>query len=178
MCSSDLPPDVSASARVILPPSTVAGPEWTAQLLDSLELDGRVDAAAVGYRGLAARRVEGRFTCTNRVWRLPGMRIEHEDGLARFVYRNDERTHAYHYDLDALIHPKAVRPLLSVDEAARMDRHFKFGAPIRIQGEVWGNYHDPGSIIAAGQLWVTNIAVRGETADEASGRFEIGRAHV
>jgi len=77
----------------------------------------------------------------------------------------------YSWRARGAIEPEILRPFLTATNAVRALNHFTFGAPVVLDANISGDLIEPDSLNANGRIALTNLAVRGEAADNAVSDF-------
>jgi len=161
-------PRLWGQVGIQLPGWGLPGPEERQRLLGSLTLDAQMDVTNATFRGLGADRGTGRLTYTNRFWRIGPLQIRRPEGDIHLTYENDELTKEYHFGIRSGVDPKIVRPLLEEKAQKELDR-IDLPVPPQVEGEVWGRWKAPEETGFRARLEVTNLTVRGQSVDWASG---------
>ena len=68
-------PRIQAELGLVLPPWTERNPDWRGTVLPTVTIAGSATGGAFGFRGITGDSAQGRFTYTNRVWRIPEMTV-------------------------------------------------------------------------------------------------------
>lgn len=160
------PPQVKATGSLVLPASvwTNRHPDWQGETRPSLQLDGQFHVVDGAFRGVHALTADSHFTYSNMCWRLPDLVATRPEGTLNLFHMNNDRTKEYYYRFASTIDPQALRPLFPTNQQRGFDL-FSIPQPPVVEGEVWGRWHDRGSIHANARVTVTNFAVRGQSVD-------------
>jgi hypothetical protein len=161
-----IPPQVSADVRVLLPAWTNAQPQWREEVMPTIELTGQFAGSNGTFRAVPVAYARSHFTLTNLVWHLPDLLVRRPDGEGLLEYTGSMATHDFRWRVDARADPRAFKPLLTDDAAHRALDQFDFRVPPAFQGEVWGRWHEPEALGLSGRLTATNFTFRGEWVTE------------
>src|SRR5439155_923438 len=83
------PPKVTARVRVILPACTNTHPDWRAEVLPTLQLDGELQTGEATFRGVPVSSAQSHFGFSNFVWQLPDFVATRPEGRVEFSYTSD-----------------------------------------------------------------------------------------
>jgi hypothetical protein len=155
----ETPPKIEAKVSAMLPAWTNREPDWQAEVLPTLQIDGRIAAGPVTYRKVEALSASAEFHFLNMAWRLPEIHITRPEGEARLGLLSDERTRAYCWRIDSSISPQAVRHLFDEEQQGILDK-LEFSTPPRITGEICGLWNQPETVEFRGAVAVTNCSYR------------------
>jgi hypothetical protein len=164
------PPHTEAKARVRLP----AWHEWPAdpgpQLLESLEMQARIEGTQATFNGLSADRAGVTVSISNQTLRLRDLFVLRPEGRADLSYDLDLRKRDFRWMVSCGLDPHAAVPAI---EPAMVEivRPFHFESPPRVTGEVWGNWAPPKIVNLALDIAATNLAFRGERFDRLQGHL-------
>lgn len=164
-------PRIEAGLALVLPPWTERKPDWRGTVLPTVTIAGSATGGPFSFRGITGDSAEGRFTYTNRVWRIPGMTVVRPEGRVVFDYEGHELTQDYHFRLASGIDPKIVQPLIEEPGAQRVFNDLAFGRPPLIEGEIRGRWRSPELTGVKVSVTATNVTYRGETVDWARARL-------
>ena len=167
-------PRIQAELGLVLPPWTERNPDWRGTVLPTVTIAGSATGGAFGFRGITGDSAQGRFTYTNRVWRIPGMTVVRPEGRVSFEYEGHEVTQDYRFRIDSAIDPMIVKPLIPEPKAQRVFDDLKFGQPPRITGEIRGRWFSPELTTVQVAVAATNVTYRGEHVDSAQARLGYG----
>jgi hypothetical protein len=157
------PPELKGSLSLVLPAWTNRQPDWRAEVLPTLWLDGEFRLEHGGaYRDVAVTTARSHILCSNRVWRLPDLKITRPEGRLEAVHEADDRTGDYYFHIDSTLDVRALRPLLEPEPQTGLD-YFTFTEPPAVEAEIRGNWHDPERIGIEGSVALTNFTFRGES---------------
>jgi hypothetical protein len=166
------PPELKGSLSLILPAWTNRQPDWRAEVLPTLRLDGGFKLEHGGaYRDVAITAAQSHILCSNLVWRLPDLKITRPEGRLEAVHEADERTGDYYFLIDSTIDVRALRPLLEPGQQKGLD-YFTFSEPPALEAEIRGNWHDLERIGITGTVALTNFTFRGESASALRTTFQ------
>ena len=167
-------PRIEAELGLVLPPWTERKPDWRGSVLPTVTIAGSATGGPFGFRGITGDSAQGRFTYTNRVWRIPGMTVVRPEGRVSFEYEGHEVTQDYRFRIDSGIDPMVVKPLIPEPKAQRVFDDLKFGQPPRITGEIRGRWFSPELTTVQVAVAATNVTYRGEHVDSAQARLGYG----
>lgn len=159
------PVALEATAGTVLPDWTHAAPDWAAELLAPLRLAGLARVTNFSYRGVAGSSALVPFSHTNRVWTIRNAQVTRPEGRLDFDLTEWSVRRDYHFHIRSTLDPQAAVPLLS-PEAARAFANVQFTLPPRLEGDIWGRWHEPERTGVRASLAATNLTVRGEAAAE------------
>ena len=166
------PPKLEGSLSLVLPAWTNRQPDWRAEVLPTLRLDGEVKLERGGtYREVEVAAVESRILCSNMVWRLAELKITRPEGRLEAVHEADGRTGDYYFQIKSTLDVRALRPLLEAKQQKGLD-YITFTQPPALEAEIRGNWHDLDRIGIKGQVALTNFTFRGETASSLQTAFQ------
>jgi hypothetical protein len=157
------PPLAHASGTATLPAWTNRQPDWRAEVLPTLLLQGDVRAGEAAFRGVPMSSAFCHFNFSNMIWNVPDLVVERPEGTLNLATESDDRTKRFHFLVHSTIDPRAARHLLPPQGQRGMDA-FIFTRPPVIDAELWGRWHDPDQIGGTASVTITNFAVRGESA--------------
>lgn len=156
------PPLVRGKVGLRLPAWTNAHPDWRADVVPTLWVDGYAESGPSSFRGASASGASLHFTLSNSVWHIPDLVAIRPEGALELEYTENSRSHDYTWVVNSHIDPKALLPLLGPAPQRAMN-FFTFDEPPEISGRVWGRWHAPEQLAFKGQVAITNFAFRGET---------------
>ena len=166
------PPRLGGSLSLVLPAWTNRQPDWRAEVLPTLRLEGEVKLEHGGnYRGVAVTTAQSHILYSNWVWRLPDLKITRPEGRLEAVHEADSRTGDFYFHIDSTVDVRALRPLLEAEEQKGLD-YFTFTQPPSLEAEIRGNWHDLERIGLKGRAELTNFTFRGETASALQTAFQ------
>ncbi len=164
-------PAVQGRVAVVLPAWTNRQPDWSTEVLPTLQLDGRFNTDAGGsYRGLQVLAASSHFSYSNLSWQLPDLTLSRPEGKAIALHRANDRTKEFYWKVASTIDPQALRPLLKTNEQ-QVFNLLSFGQPPSVELEVLGCGRAPQTFRMQGQAAVTNVTFRGQTADAIHASF-------
>lgn len=167
-------PRIEAELGLVLPPWTGPKPDWRATVLPTVTIAGSATGGPFAFRGITGDSAQGRFTYTNRVWRIPSMTVVRPEGRVSFEYEGHEVTQDYRFRIDSGIDPMVVKPLIPEPKAQRVFDDLNFGQPPRITGEIRGRWFSPELTTVKVAVAATNVTYRGEHVDSAQARLGYG----
>ena len=153
------PPRVTAEARLVLPSWTNPAPDWRAEVLPTLQLDGALEAGEAAFRGVPISSAHSHFSYLSSVWSLPDFVATRPEGRLEFAYTSDVQSHDYHFQLRSQLDPVVLKPLFE-EKAPKVFDFFQFHEPPLIEGAVWGRWHDPEKFGAVARVSATNFVFR------------------
>jgi len=157
------PPQLKGSLSLVLPAWTNRQPAWSAEVLPTLRLEGECRLEHGGaYRDVAVSAVQAHVLYSNRVWRVPDLKIARPEGRLEAVHETDEHTGDFCFHIDSTLDVGALRPLLE-PEAQKGLGYFTFTEPPVLEAEIRGNWHDVERIGIQGRVALTNFTFRGES---------------
>lgn len=156
------PPKVSAEVQLRLPVWDSAQPAWGAEVMPSVRLAGQFAGSDGTFRGVPVASAQSHFFLTNLVWHLPDLVVKRPDGEATLEYQGHMGTHEYQWQVDALLNPQALKPLLPSPAALRVVDQFDFSSPVKALGTVSGRWHEPESVRFQGHVAASNFRFRDE----------------
>jgi hypothetical protein len=170
--SWEQPPALRARGSLILPAWTNHQPDWRAEVRPTLRLAGDFAATNGTFRGIAVDSAQGNFSYSNLVWRLPRLAVARPEGKLLLADVEDDATKSYHWQVQGVLAPDALRPLLPSNQVKRVLELFTFTQPLSLQADVWGRLYDNDSLGATGHLALTNFTIRGETVGSVESAFK------
>ncbi len=160
------PPKLHGNGSVILPAWTNKHPDWRAEVQPTLVLNAEVSTDSGGaYKGVPISTARSRISYSNMVWVLPDLVVTRPEGSAELWHRADDRTKDYYWKIHATIDPKALRSLLETNAQRGLDL-FDLTTPPRVDGEVWGRFHDYDRTGFRGRVALSNFTFRGESVSD------------
>ena len=165
------PPALQAGGSLILPAWTNRQPNWRAEVQPTLRLAGEFAATNGRFRNVAVDTAQGGFSYSNLVWRLPHLTVTRPEGTLLLADIEDDATKGYHWQVQGVLAPDALRPLLASNQAMRVPELFTFTRPLSLQADVWGHLYDNDSLGATGHLALTNFTIRGESVGSVESTF-------
>jgi hypothetical protein len=153
------PPKVNAKARLVLPAWTNASPDWRAEVLPTLQLEGALEAGEAAFRDVRISSAHSHFSYSSSVWRLPDFVITRPEGRLEFACISDIHSQDYQIQLRSQLDPQALKPLFA-PQTPKVFEYFQFHEPPLVEGAVWGRWHDPESLAATGRVSATNFVFR------------------
>ena len=163
-CTWVEPPELKGSLSLVLPAWTNRQPDWRAEVLPTLGLEGEFKLEHGGaYRNVAVNAAQSHILYSNMVWSLPDLKIVRPEGRLEAVLEADDRTGDYDCFIDSTLDVRALRPLLEPGQQKGLD-YFTFTEAPVLAAEIRGNWHDLEQIGIKGKVALTNFTFRGETA--------------
>lgn len=160
------PPDVTASASVILPSWTNRQPNWRL-VQPLLVLDGGFNARSGGtFQKVPITSAHSHFSYSNMIWKLPDLVATRPEGKTTIALEASDRTKEFHFQVASALDPFILRPLFPTN-AARVFNLFKLGGPPLIEAEIWGQWRAHERTGFRGSLVATNFSLRDVHIDQA-----------
>ena len=153
------PPKVNAQVRVILPDWTNGQPDWRADVLPTLQIEGELRAGAATFRGVQVLSARSRFAFSNSVWSLPDFVATRPEGQIEFAHTSNIQNHDYHFRFRGQLDPLVLKPLFEGEMPRGFD-YFKFHEPLLLEGDVWGQWRDAEKFGARAHVSATNFVFR------------------
>jgi hypothetical protein len=153
------PPKVTSEARAILPAWTNTSPDWRAEVLPTLRLQGAFETRDAAFRGVRVSSGQSHFSFSNAVWRLPDFVATRPDGRVEFALTSDTHSRDFQFQLRAQLDPLALKPLFDEKQTKVFD-FVQFHEPPRVEGVVWGQWRHPERIGARARVSATNFVFR------------------
>ncbi len=152
-------PSITNRGRLILPTWHHWPTNWQADVLPSLQMQGRFEAPGGSYQGVSFEHARIPFRLTNQVWELDDLRLDRPEGALQLSAIADEQTGAYQVALASRIDLLALQPVLT--NAANVFAMFQFSnQPPQIDARLSGNRRDPATFTADARVSVTNVVFR------------------
>lgn len=136
------PPQVHVNAGVTLPKWDDPNPDWRGEVKPSMAINGGFTVGKAAFRTVPVSAASSSLQFTNMMWRLPDLRVERPEGTLHLDYQCDASTQDYHWKIDTLVDYHALKPLLSPGQQKGLAM-FKFTAPVRTVGTIWGRWYSP-----------------------------------
>jgi hypothetical protein len=158
------PPELKAEAALVLPAWTNRQPDWRAEVQPTLQLQAECKLENGGaYRGAAFTAVQSHILYSNRVWRLPDLKIVRPEGRLEAVLDTSDRTKDFYFRIASTLDLRVLRPLLERGPQQSLD-DLTFTNPPVIDAEIWGRWDDSERTGFKGRVALTNFTFRGESA--------------
>ncbi len=138
----EAPPSVQVKASVTLPEWNDPQPDWRGEVKPTMTLDGSFEVGNAAFRTVPVTAASSSLSFSNMTWRLPNLTVHRPEGTVHLDYRCDADTQDYHWQIDALVDPIALAPILSKDQTKGL-KFFQFRAPVKAVGEIWGRWYNP-----------------------------------
>ena len=165
------PPALRAGGSLTLPAWTNRQPDWRGEVRPTIRFAGEFAVTNGAFRDIAADSAYGDFSYSNLVWRLPQLAVTRpEGGLALTDIENDV-TKSYHWHVQGVLAPEALRPLLASSHGERALGLFTFNQPLFLDADAWGCLSNDTGLGAAGRLALTNFTIRGEPVSSVECTF-------
>lgn len=162
------PPAAHADGGVILPAWTNSTPDWDGEVMPTLWMHGDLQAGNAAFQKIPVSSVHSHFSLTNVIWSLPDLVAARPEGTLELAHVSDDRNHAFYFHIRSSVDPKILRPLLGSDGQEGMD-DFVFTQPPKVDGEIWGRWHDNDSLGFKAHVALTNFTFRHETVSSFVG---------
>ncbi len=170
-------PQVKIEATAQLPSWTNRAPDWNAEIVPTLHLNGQAAVSNATYRAMAASYARTTFQFENFVWTLPDLHVERPEGNIELTLKSDNRDGTFLWTLDSHLFPDLVRPLLQKTELQFFEL-LKFSQPPHVMGEISGNWGELETLRASGQIQVTNFVYRTNHVDTLTTAFVYTNANL
>lgn len=155
------PPFVQVQGNVILPQWGGGDSGWWRELQSRLYLAGRFHADKAAFRTVPLDSVSSSVEFSNRIWRLPDIRVARPEGELRLNYQCDTRTKDHRWEVDGVVNLNAYKPLLSAAQKERLAL-FEFTRPLHIRnGKVRGRWGVSDLTQLETNIAATNFLFRG-----------------
>ena len=155
------PPFVQVQGNFILPKPGDGDSGWREELQSSLNLAGCFRADKATFRAVPLDSVSSSVEFSNRIWRLPDIRIIRPEGELRLNYQSDTRTKDHRWEVNGVVNLHAYKPLLSPAQKERLAL-FEFTQPLHIRnGKVRGRWGVPELTQLETSIAATNLLFRG-----------------
>lgn len=161
------PPSINGRLSLQLPAWTNATPDWAAEVLPNLRINGDFAAGHCAFRGVQLVGAEGEFMRSNSVWYLPTLTARRPEGEAKMFFQYDVISKDYYGRVQAEIDPQAAEPALE-EKAKRGLAQVSFEKPPKINAEFWGNWFAPEKIGLRGRIESGDFICRGESFTSVS----------
>jgi hypothetical protein len=162
------PPLARASGSATLPAWTNAQPNWRAEVLPTLLLQGDFKVGRGSFHHVPLDSARSHFTYSNLVWNLPDLMVNRPEGSVEIEHVSDDKTRDYYFGIHSTVDVKIVRHLLSAAGQRTLDE-FVFSRPPVIDGAIWGRWHDLSRTGVKADVTIANFSYRGELATSAHG---------
>ncbi len=165
------PPQVRARAQLVLPEWTNAQPDWRAEVLPTLQLEGAFTNQAGSFRGVSFSSARSSFRLSNFVWDLPDLVAVRPEGQVTLAYTSDSRTQDYYWKIRTGIDVKALKPLFDEKQQEGLE-YFQFTGPPALEGELWGRWQDFGRLGFQARVQASNFSFLGERCTELTAALQ------
>lgn len=136
----ETPPRLNATGGARLPAWTDPKPDWRGEVKPTMHIDGHFDVDEGGFRGVPVVKASSDIFFKDMIWRLPNLTIHRPEGVTRLGYECDASTQDYVWDVDSVVQPKALNPLLNA-AGQKVLSQLEFEDPVAVKGKVWGRWH-------------------------------------
>lgn len=160
-------PHLKANGSLVLPAWTNRQPDWRAEVRPTVFLNGEFHIEDGAFRNVPLSTADSHFSYSNMFWRLPDILVTRPEGRLELFHEADDRTKDYFFRIHSTIDPRALAPLIPEDNREKVISAIGFAQPPRIDGEVWGRWHNHELIHGDARISATNFTVRGQAADYA-----------
>ena len=171
------PPLAHASGTAILPAWTNTEPDWRADVLPTVLLNGDVKAGNAAFRDVPVTSAYLHFLYSNMVWTIPDLVAVRPEGKLELSSESDDRTQRFHYHIKSSLDPKATRHLLPPEVQKEFDTVILTQPPV-VESDIWGRWHALEEIGLKGHVALTNFALRGESATRLESGFEYTNGYI
>ena len=166
------PPLLSADISLHLPAWTNATPNWTTEVLPSVQMTGRFDfPQGCAYRQMQATGLRSHFIYTNRSWYLPDLTLERTEGRLEAEHYGNGITKDFYCRISSNIDPLFLEPLLG-DSAKPAFDLFSLSAPPLLNLEIRGRFDELDSLSAQGRVALSNFTFRGQAISAVQTRVQ------
>lgn len=156
------PPVLAIDGALILPAWTNAAPDWNREVRPTLRLGGALALTNGTVLGAAVDSAHTHFSCSNRVWRLPDLTLALGRTRLEISGSADEATKDFRVRAGGRFDLATARPFLTDSNVAQGVAIVTLHEPLAFDVTAGGRLDDFARLAVAGQLAVTNFAVRGE----------------
>jgi AsmA-like C-terminal region len=167
----DSPPRLRAGLRFVLPPWTNRIDVWPEESRNSIQLAGDFSVGRGAFRDIAVTSARSYFSYTNRTWNVSALQVNAAGGSLDLDYAGNELAHCYHFKFDSKLDPSIALPLLTPQQQRTLSQ-MSFPERPEIQGDVWGDWHDPATIGFAATLATGHFLVLGETVNKLNANVD------
>jgi hypothetical protein len=166
------PPELKGDVSLVLPAWTNRQPDWRAEVQPTLRMQAEFKIERGGaYRDVAFAAAQSHILYSNRVWRLPDLKVVRPEGRLEAVYEVNDRTGDFYFRIGSTLDLRVLRPLLEPGQQKGLD-FLTFTGPPVIDAEIWGRWHDPERTGIRGRVALTNFTFRGESASGLQTAFQ------
>ncbi|MDB6124731.1 MAG: hypothetical protein JWQ71_3724 [Pedosphaera sp.] len=162
--SWEKPPLVQGSGSLTLPAWTNRHPDWRGEVLPTMVLQGEFKIGPSAFRKIPVSSAHSHLSYSNMVWQLPDLVAVRPEGEVRLEHRANDRTKDYYFRVHSTVDANIARPLFTEPKQQRALEMISLPQPPVIDGEIWGRWNDNERIGFKGQIAVSNVTFRGETA--------------
>lgn len=162
------PPHLQGYGALTVPDWSQPGAfrSWHEEVMPTLHLEGELKTGHAAFRGVPVLAAEARVNYSNRIWRLPELRVTRPEGVTVAEHWTDERTQDYYWRVSGAFDPRCIRPLLEgTNEQHALDL-VGFATPPQIDGEIWGRWEERERTGVKATVAVSNFTFRGEQISE------------
>jgi len=164
------PPTVEGRVSAVLPAWTNAHPDWVAEMLPTLGLEGRVQATNAAYRTVPLLTAQTHVRYADGAWHVPDFVGTRPEGRIEFEHWADTRTDDYFFKFNVQVDPQALKPLLGEAAQPALDL-FQFTTAPKAEGEFHGRYHVPAMSRLDAHVTATNFLFREEPVSHLDTRL-------
>jgi hypothetical protein len=154
------PPEINGALSLALPPWTNRPPDWRADLLSSIQLNGDCNLAhGLTYRDVTFSTARSHVLYSNGVWRLPDLTLTQREGRIEAALEADQRTKDFSLRIHSTVDVRELRPALGQGAHNVLDL-FTFTVPPVLEADAHGRWDDLQSIGVQGRASLTNFTFR------------------
>ncbi|WP_160164538.1 AsmA-like C-terminal region-containing protein [Pedosphaera parvula] len=157
------PPALQGSGGFVFPSWTNRQPDWRAEVLPTLCLEGEVKLGEAAYRGIQVSSAQSHIRYTNMIWDIPDLIATRPEGKLNLAIRANDRTKDYYFRINSSIDPKVAQPLFEPQQQRIFDMISTTQPPI-VDAEIWGQWYDHERIGFKAQVACRDFSFRGEAA--------------
>ena len=133
--------------------------------LHQLTLTGGAALTNFAVRGQTVDFARSRFAFSNHVWHLPDLELAQGRTRLQLNGAADAAANTFSASIAGKFDAASVRPFLATPSAARGFACLTFHEPLALALAVRGNFRDWSQLAAAGNLALTNFAIRQQSVD-------------
>lgn len=160
----ETPPKVVGVGGVTLPHWSPSELQWPGDVRPSLFLDGRLKVGAGSFRRVPLTGASTQFIYSNRVWRLPELRLHRPEGSIVVGHVNDERVPEFEWSVNGAVDPTPAWILLP-QKAREVLSTLQFAGPPEFHLTIAGAKGRPEDTVIRGTVSATNFSFRGRAFD-------------
>jgi hypothetical protein len=147
-----------------------AWPWWT-NSQQAVRLSGKLEFANGAILGAAIDSVRGHFSYSNLVWRVPDLTAAQSETWVELSGNEDDASKMYACHVRGAFNPEVMRPFLTTSNALRAFNRYTLNEPAHFDVNVSGCLKDWDSLGATGNVALTNLVIRGQSAESVAADF-------